>query len=681
MHRQQITLALFGSLSLVALARAAEPNWEWAPAIKHRAGISAVSWSPDGSKILTTGADGHLIIWDAKTALQLRAISGVWATANLRPAWSGDSSRLLTSSTANNKSILWDVVSGKRVRSLYGHEYEVFCGCLNHDGSLAVLGGFRGKIQLWNPKTGEIGQTLTDPATKDLVLAIDISNDGTMAITAQESAAIVWDVAKGKALHTLRGHRGKIKTVALSQDGKTALTGSDDKTVIAWDTKIGMQRYTLGEHANWTEKLGCSADGSVLLAGSSLDLSLWDGKTGKQIRAVPFKEHADALAVSPDGSQFAIARGSDLGIFDVKTGERLPLAFGTTEAVLNVRWHPRSQQLFTGSQDQHAMIWGIGPDAKTQSLTAQGVAVSSANWDREGQFLLTGDSGRAATLWKARTLEKVKSFPLGFQVITGGGLTCEAGQVLVATKDKTAVIWDCNKGENLRTLTVPEALLSGHWNPDGTRVLSVPREPTLTTWDAKTGKVDKAMGIYLARATSANWNHDGTRILATYSSFDTSITHIWDAATGKRVRTFEGHAAEVTTACWNPEATQIATGSTDRTIIVWDVATGKQVRTLRGHAERLTSLGWSESGKWLASASTDGTARVWDAKTGKEICRLMIFDGGKEWLVLGPDGEYDGSEGAPKQSLYRRAGTLEFVAADQYLKKRTAGLLPRLLAQ
>jgi WD40 repeat protein len=680
MIRQQIALALLVLIGLVAPARAVEPSWEWAPATKHRASIECVSWSPDGSKILTAGSDGQLNLWDAKTARKLRSISGVPVSSHLRPAWSGDGTRLLTSTSSNYKTIIWDVVSGKRVRTLYGPEYAVSCGCLNHDGSLGVLAGHDGKIQVWNPKTGEIVRTFTDQPSKDHIFGIDISNDGTNAITGQDKAAIVWDVAKGKVLHTLQGHRGRIQSVALSQDGKTALTGSDDKTVIAWDTKTGTRRYTLGEHANWTYQLGCSADGSVLLAGSSLDLSLWDGATGKQIRTLPFQHHVSALALSPDGSQFAVAREGDLAIHDAKTGERLPLAFGNTEAVLNVVWHPRSQQLFTASQDQHAMIWGIGPNARTQSLTAQGGAVSTACWDREGQFLLTGDSGRAATLWKASTLEKVKSFPAGFQAIHGGSLLCEAGQVLVAG-DKTAVVWDCSKGEKLRTLAIPDSLLTGLWNQDGTRVLGVPRDPTLRIWDAKTGKVDKEMGVYLARANSASWNRDGSRIVATYSSFDASITHIWDAATGKRVRTFEGHAGEVTTACWNPDATQVATGSIDKTIMVWDVATGKPLRTLGGHEERLTSLSWSGNGKWLASASTDGTARVWDPRMGKEICRLMIFEGGKEWLVLGPDGEYDGSEEAAKQVLYRRAGTLQFVAADQYLKKRTGGLLSRLLAQ
>src|SRR5262249_5330780 len=125
---------------------------------------------------------------------------------------------------------------------------------------------------------------------------------------------------------------------------------------------------------------------------------------------------------------------------------------------------------------------------------------------------------------------------------------------------------------------------------------------------------------------------------------------------------------------------QIATGSRDRTVILWDVQSGKQLHTLRGHEGEITCLSWSPDGRWLATGSHDGSARLWDIKTGREVCRLLTFAGGKEWLILCRDGAYDGSEGAKKQFLFRRPGSLEFVEAEKYLKRPTPGLLAKLLA-
>jgi hypothetical protein len=41
--------------------------------------------------------------------------------------------------------------------------------------------------------------------------------------------------------------------------------------------------------------------------------------------------------------------------------------------------------------------------------------------------------------------------------------------------------------------------------------------------------------------------------------------------------------------------------------------------------------------------------------------RLISLDGGKDWLVVSPDGFFDGSKGGWRYVSYRRAGTLELV--------------------
>ena len=43
--------------------------------------------------------------------------------------------------------------------------------------------------------------------------------------------ASVWDLASGEVKSTLEGHTDDVNTVAISPDGKTIVSGSDDKTV------------------------------------------------------------------------------------------------------------------------------------------------------------------------------------------------------------------------------------------------------------------------------------------------------------------------------------------------------------------------------------------------------------------------------------------------------------------
>ncbi len=43
--------------------------------------------------------------------------------------------------------------------------------------------------------------------------------------------AAVWDMATGKEMSKLEGHTRQVKSVAISRDGKTIVSGSEDETI------------------------------------------------------------------------------------------------------------------------------------------------------------------------------------------------------------------------------------------------------------------------------------------------------------------------------------------------------------------------------------------------------------------------------------------------------------------
>lgn len=67
---------------------------------------------------------------------------------------------------------------------------------------------------------------------------------------------------------------------------------------------------------------------------------------------------------------------------------------------------------------------------------------------------------------------------------------------------------------------------------------------------------------------------------------------------------------------FSPNGKQIASGSTNNTVLIWDIETGSVTLTCVGHTASVTSVEWSPDGKMVASASLDHTVRVWDSTTG-----------------------------------------------------------------
>jgi WD40 repeat protein len=126
------------------------------------------------------------------------------------------------------------------------------------------------------------------------------------------------------------------------------------------------------------------------------------------------------------------------------------------------------------------------------------------------------------------------------------------------------------------------------------------------------------------------------------------------------------------------DARLVLTGSADLTAILWRSVDGKKLQTLLGHAGVVSSVAVSRDGKHLWTASMDGTTRLWDPASGKERCRLYSFDAGKDWLVVTPEGLFDGSPGAGRFVTYRDAASGRLVDDDA---TRQRFHRPGLLAQ
>src|SRR5204863_6051149 len=99
-------------------------------------------------------------------------------------------------------------------------------------------------------------------------------------------------------------------------------------------------------------------------------------------------------------------------------------------------------------------------------------------------------------------------------------------------------------------------------------------------------------------------------------------------------------------------------------IKLWDVATGMQLHSLEGHSDGVNSVAFNQDGKLLASVSRDAKTKLWNIKSGQELASLISLDE-KDWLVVTPDGLFDGSPAAWSKMIWRAAqNTFDFVPVE-----------------
>jgi WD40 repeat protein len=116
----------------------------------------------------------------------------------------------------------------------------------------------------------------------------------------------------GPLLATLAGHGDGVTAVAVTADGRRAVSGSDDATLKVWDLEQGALLSTLEGHGGRVLAVAVTADGRRAVSGSNdRTLRLWDLATAKQLAAFTCDAAFLRCAVTPEG-RFAVA-GDSLG--------------------------------------------------------------------------------------------------------------------------------------------------------------------------------------------------------------------------------------------------------------------------------------------------------------------------------------------------------------------------------
>ncbi|MEG4818115.1 WD40 repeat domain-containing protein, partial [Microcoleus sp. K5-D4] len=200
------------------------------------------------------------------------------------------------------------------LRTIEGHRNSVNAVAVTADGKRAISGSGDKTLKVWDLTTGKEQFTLNG-YTKS-VNAVAVTADGKRAISGlcattfpgryDDKNLKVWDLTTGKEQFTLNGYTKSVNAVAVTADGKRAISGSlDKKTLKVWDLTTGNVQFTLNGHIRWVNAVAVTADGKRAISGSDDNtLKVWDLTTEKE--QFTLKGHSNsvyAVAVTPDGKR------------------------------------------------------------------------------------------------------------------------------------------------------------------------------------------------------------------------------------------------------------------------------------------------------------------------------------------------------------------------------------------
>ena len=701
-------LLLFFSLSC-SLVQAQQP--ELYVQTNHSDVVRCVAVSPDGQLAASGSKDGTVRLWDVRSGMVVRTLSGHSGTVF---ALLFVTDRILLSgSTREIKS--WDVITGKVLRNIPSAR-SVTSLSLSPDKSMLAFAAidrvvvidlnekksrdlqvpassgmkepfrvafrptgtgdpilattFDNTVVLWNAKTGEQKDTFEHYATAE-IKSVAFSPDGKLLATGGTDFWYIWDAEKHEPLF-----RGKSVPygLAFSPDGKTIATSNMESNIELWDVATGKETLHIDVKNNVLEAVTYSPDGKLLIAGgykvsketSGLDASfrIWDAATGTEHNLKSGKTASlEALALSPDGKLLAVG-GDDkkVRLWNLASGQ-VDRPLGDLKSILiELAFTSDGKLLATTDLEGPTRYWDMTTRRESTGgrATQKGAGkaapaelnFSSPVYSPDGKLFATVEKDNAIALRDVKTLKPVhlmSGHKSGIYVVA---FSHDGRLAASGSDDGETRLWDTATGREVRTLPALQASVRTiAFSPDDKLVACAGNGSTIKLWEVATGNEVRAIAVNNKRVRSLVFTPDGKKLLNGGLNGSES--------TDRRLRVSKGYENQAQ---------------------VWDVASGQLLYQLGGHSSDIHALTVSADGAFVFTASDDGRVKVWRTADGKEAATLISLDDG-EWLVVTPDGLFDGSPAAWQQIVWRFGETFNTAPVEAFFSDFFyPGLLADILA-
>jgi WD40 repeat protein len=268
-------------------------------------------------------------------------------------------------------------------------------------------------IWVWDLTSGDVVQKLA--GHENTVVALAVSPDGRRALSADVNGiAILWDLGSGKEILRFDSQGEGFNDIKFLPDGQTALTTSSEGTL--WDLTSGKAIRHIKWDSRWVSTVVLSPDGQTIYSTSDDNtVHLWSAATGEPIATYqPFADGLlNSLAISPDGSKLLVGRAFDdyepieprdgtIALVDAKTGATLFNLKGHTAEIVSIVFSPDGRYALSGSKDKTERLWEVSTGKQLAVFTGHTDNINQVAFSPDGMTGYSTSEDGSFRVWDLR---------------------------------------------------------------------------------------------------------------------------------------------------------------------------------------------------------------------------------------------------------------------------------------
>jgi WD40 repeat protein len=408
-------------------------------------------------------------------------------------------------------------------------------------------------------------------------------------------------------------HRDHVKCLVFTPDGRTLISGSEDKTVRIWDASTGREIRRLEGYKGRVEAVALSPDGKTLAScGQDGTVRLVELATGRDVgKPLSSRGPGYQLAFAPDGKGLCAA-STELHFWDVTSGRPRADFPESNKWTYAMALAPDGKTALAGNDDGMIRQWDLSTAGLLRQWQAHTAAVRYVAFVSSGTEVVSAGEDGAVRLWRLDTGKEVRllwrapdkrQFPV---------MVCPDGKAVAVVNPKDGKLYVIDLATARTVREFPIALLTQAlaFTPDG-RTLAAGSWGLLWLYDVPSGRLRMPVESkgHMGRVRSAAFSPDGSVLATAAEGTDLCC---WRAATGEEICRLPSRAAgEVTHVAFDGE--DLVSVTDQRVIQFWDVKNRKEKRR---HS-------WPGEGSPAAVCAESGTAVFWSDDRGVEVLEVV----------------------------------------------------------